>query len=334
MSHGIMELDKLVVGFTELYGNPWHMHPNCKNVNGEVSFADAEEAMNYQIYKVPVVIQGTDIVVPGSYALIRRDNDRITVVHPSVGERYTVIQNTALLSWVEAGILVRFSISLESAGTLLNGQKAFVNMILNEHVVPGDDSKTVTRMMYSNSFGLESYQACVHTTRIVCDNTQRIAMAQGAANKTLRKFRHTVNVVEKIEAHMVDLAEVIAATREYHSQLDVLAKMPVTSEQVKTFLDVLFPIEKDDDGKTVEGRGTTRRNNQREAILKIFEEKDDLQGGIARTRYSLLQACTDWADHDSTVRNGDDKMGRFWDGIWGTKDKFKQLALEAVLALR
>jgi len=295
--------------------------------------------MDYGIRKVAVVLQGTDIAVPGSFALVRTDVGEDgqpvqTIVYPSVGERYTVIQNSEFLAWVEAGILVPYNVSIESVGTLLNGQKAFVNIILNEHTVPGDAGPTVTRLMYSNSFGLESYQACVHTTRIVCNNTLRISLAQGATNKTLRKFRHTKNAAAKIEEHLVELADVIASAREHHEQMDVLATIRVTTEQVAAVMDTLFPIEKDEHGTVVEGRGTTRRTNQREAILKIFEDCDNLQGKIARTRYSLLQAITDWADHESSVRNGDDPMGRFWDGIWGTKDKFKQAALEAILALR
>jgi hypothetical protein len=188
--------------------------------------------------------------------------------------------------------------------------------------------------MYSNSFGLESYQACVHTTRIVCNNTLRIAHAQGATNKTLRKFRHTKNAAAKIEEHLVDLADILASTREHHEQLDVLATMKVDGKQVDAFMDAIVPLPKNGDGELKEGRGLTRRQNQRDAILEIFEKCENLQGDIARTRYALLQAVTDWADHASSVRNGDDALGRYWDGLWGTKDKFKQAAFDAVVALR
>jgi len=229
------------------------------------------------------------------------------------------------LAWVEAGILVPYNVSLESVGTLLNGQKSFVNVILNEHTVPGDESATVTRLMYSNSFGGDSYQACVHTTRIVCDNTLRISTAQGATNQTLKKFRHTKNAAQKIEGHLVELSDLIATVREHHDQMDVLAQITMNSAQVSDFFDALIPLQAED------GRGKTRRQNQRDAILAIFEGKDDLQGKIARTRYAMMQAVTDWADHDSSVRNGDDEGGRFWDGIWGNKDKFKQKAFDAIV---
>lgn len=332
MSHGIMVLDRLAVGFVELYGKAWHDHPNCQHLDGAVPFETAEAIFDYEVEKVPLVIAGTDIIVPGAYSLIRRDGDEITVLYPAVGERYEVIQNAELLARVQAGIIVPYNVSLESVGTLLNGQKAFVNIILNEHTVPGDTSATVTRLMYSNSFGGDSYQACVHTTRIVCANTLRVAKAQGASNATIRKFRHTKNAAERIEEHLIDLADVVATVREHHEQMDALATMPMNSAEVEAYLDCLIPLPKDKDGELKEGRGLTRRQNQRDAILSIFEGKDDLQGKIARTRYSMVQAVTDWADHESSVRNGDDPMGRFWDGIWGNKDKFKQTAVELALA--
>jgi len=325
-----MALDRLKVGFCEIYPLAWHLHPNCIHIEGPVPTDDAREIIDYEVISSPLVIQGTDIVVPGANALIRIDDGETTILYPSVGDRYVVIQNSELLDWVEAGILIPFDVSIESVGTLLNGQKMFVNIILNEHTVPGDVSPTVTRLMYSNSFGGDSYQACVHTTRIVCDNTKRIAEAQGETNKILRKFRHTKNAAAKIEEHLVDLAGLVAKVREHHGELDQLATMKMTVEEVTDFMDKLIPLPKDKDGKLEEGRGLTRRQNQREAILKIFEDKDDLQGKIARTRYALLQAVTDWTDHESSVRNGDDKMGRFWDGIWGNKDKFKQTATELI----
>jgi phage/plasmid-like protein (TIGR03299 family) len=288
MAHGIMELDGLMVGFVELYGNAWHNHPNCKHKDGAVTIDEARAIFGYAPELVPLIIQ-------------------------------------ELLAWLESGILLPYQVSLESVGTLLNGQKAFVNIILNEHVVPGDNSKTVTRLMYSNSFGGDSLQGCAHTTRIVCNNTLRVAVAQGAANNTLRKFRHTKNASLKIEEHMVELTELVATIREHHEKIDMLATMPMSVEQVRSFIDALVPV------PVEEGRGKTRRTNQQEAILKIFEEKDDLQGKIAKTRYAMLQAVTDWADHDSSVRNGDDQGGRFWDGIWGGKDEFKQEALKQIL---
>lgn len=326
MANGIMELDRLAVGFVELYGKAWHNHPNCRHQDGAVSMDTAQEIFGYRVEKVALGIPGTDVLVPGASALIRRNGDQIVILYPAVGDRYEIIQNAELLSWLETGIIDPYQVSLESVGTLLNGQKAFVNIILDEHTVPGDSSKTVTRLMYSNSFGGDSLQGCVHSTRIVCQNTLRIATAQGAANDTLRKFRHTKNASLKIEEHMVNLAEIVATAREHYERLDVLAGRPMTAEEVKVYMDTLIPVPEE------EGRGRTRRQNQQEAILKIFEEKEDLQGKIARTRYAMAQAVVDWADHDSSVRNGDDEGGRFWDGIWGTKDKFKQTAFELIAA--
>jgi phage/plasmid-like protein (TIGR03299 family) len=329
MSAGIMELDRLIVGLVERYGRAWHNHPNCEHLDNAVPFERAQEVFDYEVAKVQTFapVEWGGLAVPGSFALMRRDVDGNPVVlYPSVGNRYTEIQNAEILNWIKTSVLDEYEISIESIGTLLNGQKAFINLILNEHIVPGDISPTITRMMYSNSFGGDSVQACVHGTRIVCQNTLRMAGAQGATNETLRKFRHTKNASERVGAHLVDLAGVVAQVREHHSELDHLAGISMNTEDVKGILDVLFPVPEED------GRGKTRMMNKRDAIVELFENKDDLQGEIARTRYAFLNAVTDWSDHIAPVRGGDDDGGRFWDGVWGLRDGLKQDALKALLA--
>lgn len=329
MSAGILELDKLVVGLVERYGKAWHHHPLCKHVEGCVPYEDAQEVFDYKVEKVSLTLPEAwgGVAVLGANSLVRRDTEGNPVVlYPSVGERYTEVQNSKVLTWIKSAILDQYEVSIESVGTLLNGQKAFLNLILNEHVVPGDVSPTITRMMYSNSFGGDSLQACVHGTRIVCMNTLRMAKAQGATNKTLRKFRHTPSCEERVESHLVDLADVVAEVKEHHEQLDNLVTLEMTSADVESVLGILIPVPEK------EGRGQTRAKNKRDAIVDLFENKDDLQGQISRTRYAFLQAVTDWSDHKSTVRNGDDELGRFWDGVWGLKDGFKQKAFNALIA--
>jgi len=323
MSAGIMENDKLVVGLVDLYGKAWHNHENCEHLDGVVPVEKAQDVFAYKVAKMPLFLaDGTAVL--GANALVREDTGNI--LWPSVGERYKEVQNDIFLGWVKEMILDKFNISIESAGTLLNGQKAFLNLILNEHIVKGDISKTVTRLMYSNSFGGESLQACVHGTRIVCNNTLRMASVQGAANKTLRKFRHTTNAMEKVEAHFVNLAEIIAEAKEHNEKMDYLASISMNSADVENVLGIIAPIPEKD------GRGKTVATNKRGAILELFENKEDLQGDIAKTKYAFLNAVTDWADHKSQVRNGTDEMGRFWDGIYGVKDKFKQQTMNALIA--
>lgn len=323
MSAGILELDRLIVGLVERYGKAWHNHPNCQHVDGVVIYEDAQDVFGYEVAKMPLFLENGKAVT-GANALVRTDTG--AVLWPSVGERYTEIQNAEILTWIKSAILDKYNISIESVGTLWNGQKAFINLILNEHIVPGDVSKTITRMMYSNAFGGDSVQACVHGTRIVCQNTLRAASADGAANDTLRKFRHTKNAKDRVESHLVDLSDVVASVKEHHCQLDHLASISMNADDVAAILDVIVPIPEK------EGKGKARAQNKRDAILDLFENKDDLQGQIARTRYAFLNAVTDWADHVAPVRGGDDQGGRFWDGIHGLKDDFKQKTLSALLA--
>lgn len=324
MAHGIQKLDKgIVSGVT----HTWHGIPSyvCKP-DQSVTADEAREVLTYPVEKCQLYLQDGELV-EGAYALKRTDHN--IILWPNVGERYTILHNNQVFESVVMGILSQYStIQIESVGTLWNGQKAFVNLLVGEFHVKGDNSKTVNRLMYSNSFGGSSYLACAHSTRIVCDNTRRMATAQGMANETLKKFKHTASAGEKINQHFVDLAGLFLKIEEDKKILDSMVDMKIDQEYVKNFLDRLVPLPV----IRIEGessRATTIATNTRDKIVDIFENCDNLQGTIARSRYALLNAVTDYVDHHSTLRNGDDAGKRFWNGLFDVnKDAMKQKAFD------
>jgi phage/plasmid-like protein (TIGR03299 family) len=326
MGHAIHEHDRLCVGFTELYGEAWHRHENCTHVEGAVPLQFAEEIFDFEVEKRPAFVAGADgeiVEVPGQFHVV--DTTTGTVLsRATVGEQYDVVQNSYWLASIVGGVIAHNEVSVESCGTLYNRRRAFLNACIMEHTVKGDVSPTRTRMLWTNGFDGRSYHACAHQVRVVCQNTVRAAMAQGAANKTLRKFRHTAGAVEALGAYVTDLADLIGAIQVHNDNLDHLASQGVTPAFVKRYLEHLFKY--NDDAE--EGRGKTLAASHVDAVTAIFETKDDLNaGGIRHTKYSLFNAVTDWADHDAPVRGTSDSMSRELAGITGNRDKLKQRAL-------
>jgi phage/plasmid-like protein (TIGR03299 family) len=322
MSHAIEENDLLAIGYTESQGRAWHNHENAIHYDGPIPLEFAQEIMNYTVDKTPIFLPNGQ-KVQGQYLLVC---DKGVVLSPStVTDRYEVIQNNQFVKMVNASILSQFEVEIETCGTLFNRARAFINTVVMEHTVKGDCSPTRTRLLFTNGFDNTSYTACVNQIRVVCNNTLRAASAQGKANATLRKFKHTASALQKIEDYAVDLAGVVGAIEIHNENLDHLAEQEMTVTEVEHTLHSLFGIttEKIDKG----GKGATMAMNKNNAVLNLFENKDDLQGGIARTRYALLNAVTDWADHDSPVRGGSDAGSRMWDGVYGTTDTLKQNAL-------
>ena len=322
MSAGIKRFDRgIVSGVT----TTWHgISSYVCQPDKPVSIDQAKEVLHYPVEKCQLhLADGTP--VDGAHALKR--NDHNIILYPNVGDRYVVIENDALLEFVENGIMKEHpELAIESVGTLYNGQTAFVNIMISKFAVKGDNSETVNRLMYSNSFGGNSYMACCHSTRIVCDNTRRMAEAQGATNATLKKFRHTANAGQKINDHLVDISEIYVAIEKDKAIMDSLVDMQVDDEYVKAFLNKMIPLPELKENEE-SNRAHTIATNNRNKVIEIFDEGEDLQGKVKHSRYALLNAVTDFVDHHTTVRNGDDNAKRFWNGLYSNnRDGLKQKA--------
>lgn len=331
MAHAIEFHDRLAVGYTDLYGKAWHEHENATHYPENVPIERAEAIFDFDVEKYPVYIQkeGSFEQVPSQFLLV--DAQHKTVLSPStVTDKYTVVQNRDWFELLRSGILTTHELKIESCGTLFNRKKAYLNAVVMEHKVKGDVSPTLTRLLYTNSFDNCSYMACVNQVRVVCNNTLRAASAQGAANGTLRKFRHTAGSEKALGEYAVEMAEVVNAIKVHNDILDVLAVQQMSTEDVETFLQDLFVFKEDAEEK---GREWTGRKNRADQVLTLFDSKPDLTSGqIKHTKYAMLNAVTEWADHDAPTRNGSDMMSRQWSGLFGQKDVLKQAALSLLVA--
>jgi phage/plasmid-like protein (TIGR03299 family) len=273
---------------------------------------EAHEVMDYPMEKQKLFrknAKGEDLDV-GVFSIVRTDLD-VTLV-PSVGSRFVAQSNSHMLNVIDEFILASYQdLEIESVGTLWGGATAFVNLKLGEFVVRGDTSLNVTNLMYANPLGKGSYLACAHTTRIVCNNTLRAAAAQGAANQTLKKFRHTKTATEKIRDHIIDLAEVKMELTSFVAQLDNLADQKVNSVYLDRFLNEFFPVAE-------EGRAQTMAENAREKLTTVFESKQEMRGA-SDTKYAILNAFTDYTDHLAISRKNTDDGAIMWDGLNGVR---------------
>jgi phage/plasmid-like protein (TIGR03299 family) len=312
--HGITKNDRGIVGYCDVYGNPWHNRVEYKAINGPVSLADTITVIDYEVVKVPLafhippeladclpnhngfVPQSTQdkdgLCGPLMFALVRADTGN-QVYEQSVSQEYTIYQNRTFLEKVQEAILKdNPQIVIESAGTLFGGRICFVNLILNQFRITKDPSDQIVRIMFYNAFGGRSITACMHIIRVVCNNTVMLAEAQGALNETLRKFRHTTGAPERVAKHVFDLAKLNQIAEDRKEILNHLSDVSMTAKDMENFLANLIPIEED------AGKGTkTGRQNRRDAIETLFNDTPDLQGQIGRTRYAAFQAVLAYSQH-------------------------------------
>jgi len=324
MAHGIMEHD---IGYCQ-GESTWHKLPQYKVIpERAISFDEAMSVAKYPLVKCPVFREKEPQqfeVIPEQFCIIRHDKNVVLV--PAVGDKFTLTDNSFMLNRINEGLLYEYpDLKIESVGTLYNGATFFLNLRVGEFRVKGDASPTITNLMYCNPLGRGSYVSCAHNTRIVCNNTERAAEAQGVMNASLKKFRHTRSAAEKIQEHLLEMAELKLELEKRVDALNMLAGEKITDADIDQFLDSILPVPEED------GRAQTIAMNSRKGILDIMhgrQHRETLEEPM--TKYGLYMAYTDWVDHGKTSRNSDE-AAIMYDGILGTRADSKEKVFQSLV---
>jgi len=325
-----MEEDRGVV-----WGDTWHGLPQYVQQEAPVSIQQATDVLNYPIETRPLFTVDAAGVPRQVQAccVVRTDTGRVLVPH--TGVRFTPMNNAVLLRTMEARLLnSNPDLKIESVGTLFGGATAFINVVLERYHIKGDDSETLTRLMYYNPLGIGGYKVGMHNVRIVCNNTLRMASAQAQANKTLVMIPHTENAATRVSDQLFDMSLVLVEAQGFRKSVESLVDVPIrTTEELDRLLALLFPEPEQDEPEhdTKEEVRSAQRKNQ-EAVRKLYDAGIE---GVApqyqRTRYALLQACTQMIDHPETIRQNNDLAFVQWDGIVGDRASNKDHILTILL---
>ena len=329
MSHGITADDKGVV-----WGDTWHRLPQYVQQETPVTTDQAREVLNFPIVTVPLARLDNGLEVAAA-CVVRADTGRVLVPH--VGLRFEPMDNKVLVDTLEARLLKQYpELVIESVGTLFGGQTAFINVVLERFHVKGDDSATLTRLMYYNPLGTGGYKIGVHNIRIVCNNTLRMAKAQAVANDTMRMIPHTKSAAVTIADTLFDLTRTKLMAQEFIKGVESLVDAPIRdNEDLERLLNLLFPSpdeseEPEDDGVRDEVKNIQER--YRDLVKGVFDNGVvGISAQYQRTRYSLLQAVTYVLDHPERISKLSDQAFVVWDGIMGRRSIIKDHALTVLL---
>lgn len=317
MAANILEHDQGVV-----QGTTWHQLPQYLTQDGPVTVDQARKVLDFPLEKVRLYRKAPAGSVRAfmpvdSFAVVRTDFDE--VVADAVGPEFVVQNNANILDFIALEVLAEYpELSIESVGTLGNGATSFVNLKLNEFVIPGDKSNTVNRLMYYNPIGLGAYRAGVHGVRIVCQNTLNMADAAAAANGSLTRISHTSNSQERLKEAIIEIGKVFLELKTYEERLTEMAGIDMDSKSVDGFFDAFLPVT-EETGQ----RALKIREKNVGIITSRFETDQDLKN--PRTKYGMLNAVTWYVDH---VKTQEDDGAQVWDSLTGRRAADKQRAFE------
>lgn len=327
MSHKIEEID---IGM--LSGNyTWHGLPQYILVgNRAVTIEEAKTTADFGVKKVPTYIQTVseigevDYSPSGSFSIIREDTNG--VLAPAVGERFHAEPHKNLLNSMVEILMAEYpDLSIAGCGTLSGGASWWIQLVAKQYFVRGDESPNEVRLNFNHTYGLTSYQMFPCVTRIVCDNTKRMAEGEELAKKFMTKHKHTAGAVAKINADMSLIAEVNLHLEKEVEQMEYLANKQIGVELINAFMEEFIPSPLPD----ASTKAQNKFRNARSDVQRIFASGQHLTGATQTSRYAILQAFTDHIDHGSYTR---DETDRWVDALNGTRARQKEMATAWLLA--
>jgi len=242
--------------------------------------------------------------VDGWKALTR--SDTVDILNVARGS-YEVVQNIVGHELFEA-LSTGAKLDDGTGGTVKNGAVCYLSARVDEpQLVTGDDSPiypyVVVMWTHDGSGALQARRTSV---RPVCWNT--ISLGEAEARRAGRNFtfRHTRNVLARIE----EAKRVIAGAREetaaFVELANELARMSVSDEQRERFVTTFIPKP---EAEVISDQVLDNILRERTKVRAIFDGPT-IPEAHRNTAYGLVQAGIEYLDHLRSFRNSDTYLGR------------------------
>lgn len=227
-------------------------------------------------------------IVDGYRANVRSSDRKVLGV---VSDRYKVVQNVDAFSFTDE--LLGKGVRYETAGSLQEGRKVWLLARLpREYIIAGE--RISPYLVFSNTHdGSGSVKVAITPVRVVCNNTLNLAL-----NTAKRSFSmiHTGNIRDKIQ----EAKDTLFMAEEYMDCLGVefeqLRRQKITDAQVKEYIEMLLPMEKDP--TPIQSKNIIRL---REDMMKRYYDAPDLQK-VGNNAYRFINAVSDFATHSNPLR--------------------------------
>lgn len=291
-----------------------------------ITAEQARGILDFTVVKEPVSrFNGTGYEkVPGQYCLVRKDNDNdggCVVGLGCVGEQFEVAaQPTQVLDFFLEHIMPEVpELKIETVASVFDGATTFVNFHYgDEYGFTNDSSPHFTNILFMNPLTRGRLCLLSHTVRVICQNTLRWARQTGTGFTINHTRNGSFYVKAALEAIGIQIKKA-AALKQLSIKLD---KMLITSKNIASILDEIYPVK-----KTKNGEDSTRMVNIRNDVLAQFESDSTFK---AKTAWAFLNAMTYKQEHPKMTANRDPlRIGT--DNLFGTRAEAKAQMLNAVV---
>ncbi len=315
--------------------NPWTRSGRAFEPTSDAREALHRSGLNWTVQKCGV--RTDDLApIPGQFAIRRTDTGRVLGV---VGPDYVPLQNEAAFDFFKElghGGQIRFV----TAGCFAHGAITWVQAQLPDLQIRIGDDVSETMLFISNGhIGNKALTIAPTTYRIICRNTLRMAEAKHVDERRQKpslEVGWTVRHTKGMAAAMGDIREAYAQTRRSHAvtvqAFEHLARTPLTDDLADDFFERVFPLSGPDESD----RALAIAKKRRERLDAILAGPNSNVRGTRGTAFALLNAATEWLDHERTTRTtdgGDADESRLVSATFGSGAALKEKAWSTILEL-
>lgn len=272
---------------------------------------DAAHLANWNVRKMALHVQQEPVIdengvttpaplaVPDYYATVRDNpiNGRLDVLGV-VGAKYVPVANESSCDLLDALVDQSGGAHYETAGALKGGRETFVTLKLpNTMSFNGIDGSTDTTEFYiaalNSHDGSSAFRLLVTPIRIVCANTQAIAISRARASFSIR---HTAGARESISEARNALKLTWRYIEEFEAAVTALYDEAMDTEQMRDFANQLLKV---DDAPSA--AAAKNRRDKANGIVTLWTSSPTIRP-IGGTKYAALNAVTEYFDHVVPIR--------------------------------
>lgn len=329
MAHLIMEHDNML----SVRQIPWHGLGIVVEDYPSIEQAQQLSGLTWSVRKEPVyyrmpAVEGMSRImkVDDQFAIVRNDNQYPLGI---VGKHYEPFQNDQMFEFM-GQFMEHANSKLETCGSLRNG--AVVWALAQSGQTEYVKNDTISKyFLIKNGFDASQNLEIIFTDiRVVCNNTLQAALREA---KNGYRVRHTAN----IHAQVAAISDALKAEAHYNKALTermvALAKKKMSGKMIEFATQKIVGTDQIDVellvGDELTAELTAYQTKTANRILELVETGSGTDiAGVRGTAYGLLNACTEWADHERIIRPGERAYAeaRFESIMVGSAAKFKQRA--------
>lgn len=315
-------MSHLVETMAYRHETPWHGLGQNLPANQTIEQWQIASGMDWYILESPTMYaigtySGMTFKTNSDHKVLFRSDTQAAL--SVVGNRYKVVQPREILEFYRDLVAVG-GMELETAGVLKGGRKIWALAKTNqETVLKGKDQVKAYLLLATSCDGSLATQAQFTSVRVVCNNTLQLAV--NSADSGIVKVPHSTTFDPIAVKRELGLG--LSSWETFSRSIKELAKRPVSEAEAKAYL------------ATVLGDPELAEEDQSKPFKAAYElfagggRGSDLVGA-KNTAWGLLNAMTQYVDHDRQARSQDNRLASAW---FGSGAALKAKAFQEAMAL-